>query len=165
MAHSLNLSKVGRSNGLHSAAEEAVIQQALIAAEQARITTEQKLAELTDQVTRYKIALAPHKKLPEDVLREIFNLVCHDQILSLEDEDENNDVIQLSHVCSAWRRVALNIPRLWADVNICLCDKNKDVKYKEDCNVRLVQLWPVEVPCPDRSMPNALSSTPSKLLR
>ncbi|KAF8624013.1 hypothetical protein AX14_011840 [Amanita brunnescens Koide BX004] len=102
MAHSLNLSKVGRSNGLHSAAEEAVIQQALIAAEQARITTEQKLAELTDQVTRYKIALAPHKKLPEDVLREIFNLVCHDQILSLEDEDENSDVIQLSHVCSAW---------------------------------------------------------------
>ena len=50
MAHSLDLSKVGLSNtSSHSAVEEAVIQQALITAEQACIATEQKLAKLTVQ--------------------------------------------------------------------------------------------------------------------
>ena len=79
MADSLNLSKVGLSNSSYSAAEEALIQQVLIATErpciiakQARIAAEEKLAELIEQVARYKIALAPHKRLPEDVLREIF---------------------------------------------------------------------------------------------
>ena len=153
MADSLNLSKVGLSNSSYSAAEEALIQQALIAterpciiAEQARIAAEEKLAELIEQVARYKIALAPHKRLPEDLLREIFNFVCHGQILYLDRGNRHNVIIRLSRVCSAWRRIALNMPHLWADVNIYIYwirdVESDDVKaHNEDCNLRLARLW------------------------
>lgn len=142
MANSLKLSTVGRSNELYSAEEEALIRHALITAERARIAAEQQLVKLREQVARYNIALAPHKKLPEDVLRHIFNLSCQDETLYLIDENVGSaTVIQLSRVCSAWRSVALNMPHLWADVNLDYSVIGYNDKLCNHSPIDLARLW------------------------
>lgn len=65
-----------------------------------------QLAQLDEQIVRFRIAVAPHKKLPEDVLRYIFALSC---------ADESNAALVLSQVCSTWRRLVLDIPLLFQE--------------------------------------------------
>ena len=65
-----------------------------------------QLAQLDEQIVRFRIAVAPHKKLPEDVLRYIFTLSC---------ADEPKASLVLSQVCSAWRRLASDIPLLFQE--------------------------------------------------
>ena len=86
--------------------DEKSIRRSLAAVEKKiRIYTKQ-LAQLDKQVVRFRIAVAPHKRLPEDVLRHIFTLSC-------ADSRESSTALVLSQVCSAWRRLVLDIPPLY----------------------------------------------------
>ncbi|KAJ7114852.1 hypothetical protein C8R44DRAFT_225207 [Mycena epipterygia] len=72
----------------------------------------------------YRVALAPHKMLPVDILREIFlcaiqgsspdlNSIVYPQIAMQLDIR-----LVLSRVCSHWRSVAFDAVKLWSDVRV-----------------------------------------------
>jgi hypothetical protein len=73
------------------------------------------------RVAKFHAALAPHKKLPPEILAEIFLLSCHGDNLRLS--------LQTMHwcraftqVCKRWRQVALNDPRLWNNITLKMID-------------------------------------------
>ncbi|KAJ7144194.1 hypothetical protein C8R44DRAFT_846132 [Mycena epipterygia] len=79
---------------------------------------------LLSAVEVYRVALAPHKLLPIDVLREIFlsaarplpanlNLVVSSHFGLLSEIR-----LVLCQICSHWRSIALETPELWSDVRI-----------------------------------------------
>ncbi|KAF8624595.1 hypothetical protein AX17_007088 [Amanita inopinata Kibby_2008] len=68
----------------------------------------------------YKAAVAPHKRLPEDILRKTFILCAHAygtvQIPLRSNPCGTPMQLVLSHVCSLWRQIALSTGELWSDV-------------------------------------------------
>lgn len=73
------------------------------------------LSKLTTLISRYHIALAPHKKLPREMLQHIFHYVFvgyRESGPSLQ-----NAPLLLCRICSAWRRTALCMPELWKDLH------------------------------------------------
>lgn len=72
---------------------------------------------LLNQIEFYTIALAPHKQLPPEILREIF-LFCVDDTPSLPPV-KNRAPLLLCHISSTWRAVAMKTPQLWKDVFLC----------------------------------------------
>ena len=90
-----------------STEEEAFNKQALVA---------EGRNQLNEEITSYETAqaLAPHvTELPEDVLRIIFDLTCHlepDARLTIR----THPAMILSYVCSAWRRIILEMPHVWS---------------------------------------------------
>ncbi|SJL12576.1 uncharacterized protein ARMOST_16004 [Armillaria ostoyae] len=68
------------------------------------------------ELTNYRSLIAPVRRLPNEILSEIFSLTCTDMSDSI-------DAIKgppwvLSHVCSLWRSICLSSPRLWSTVAI-----------------------------------------------
>ena len=125
----LATSDIGSSNRTYSDNETLAIQSVLRDAEQL-LEEPRRLHELID---RCKVALAPHRKLPEDVLRCIF-------VLHVEPRQEIHipfkrfsgklvipAAMVLTHVCSLWRRIALSSPGLWN--NIILEIDNRDRSF------------------------------------
>ncbi|KAF8338623.1 hypothetical protein F5887DRAFT_505476 [Amanita rubescens] len=110
----VDLSSIGRTNRIYSEEEEAYIRNILLASRQQK-------EELVDLIDRCEVALAPHKKLPPDVLRSIFHACNETRVefpLSMLDTDLR--LFHITHVCSAWRQLALETPALWSDVGIHL---------------------------------------------
>lgn len=73
------------------------------------------LSKLAALINRYRIALAPHKKLPREMLQHIFHCVslgCNMSGPSLHDAP-----LLLGRVCSTWRRTVLGMPELWKDLH------------------------------------------------
>ncbi|KAF8328744.1 hypothetical protein F5887DRAFT_1186129 [Amanita rubescens] len=74
------------------------------------------VAEHNEEIARYETAqaLASHiTELPEDVLRIIFDLVCQLEPgarLTIR----THPAMILSYVCSAWRHIILEMPRVWS---------------------------------------------------
>ncbi|KIL66442.1 hypothetical protein M378DRAFT_103501, partial [Amanita muscaria Koide BX008] len=66
------------------------------------------------QIQRLDIALAPHNKLPFEILLRIFELCC-DKPAQIPAQ---NGIYTISHVCSLWRQIALSTPGFWANVSI-----------------------------------------------
>jgi hypothetical protein len=71
---------------------------------------------LADEIQEHTQLLAPFRRYPDDILREIF-LAClpynHNAIMSPEEPP-----LLLGRVCSRWRSVAYSTPRLWATLHI-----------------------------------------------
>jgi len=148
--HPLDLSKVGLTNELYSTEQEGLIRRALIAAEQQPLN-----AELAEQITRYREALAPHKKLSEDVLRHIFTLACDDSDVAVLDPATANTqaAVKLSYVCSAWRRLALEIPRLWVQIKLEMQHSRRaDIIDKNDRKIQLAEIWLARGGCLPRAL-------------
>lgn len=77
-------------------------------------------------------ALPSHyTEFPEDVLRFIFDLVCrlmpHSKILILV-----SPLLTLSHVCSTWRRIILDMPQLWARIPFFIGLRTEDLCPRSD---------------------------------
>ena len=108
----LAASDVGRSNRIYSEDEIIAIQSVMQNAEQL-LEERRRLYEL---VSRCKVALAPHRKLPEDVLRYIFALHVQEGMQVPLTRCSGQFVIPaavvLTHVCCLWRRIALSSPEL-----------------------------------------------------
>ncbi|KAJ6596249.1 hypothetical protein DFH09DRAFT_1024107 [Mycena vulgaris] len=68
----------------------------------------------------YRAALAPHKLLNVDSLREIFLSVARSTISELPQSGHPDVRLTISHVCSGWRSVALDMPELWSNVRVRL---------------------------------------------
>ncbi|KAJ7189113.1 hypothetical protein C8R46DRAFT_34916 [Mycena filopes] len=66
---------------------------------------------LARHVDRYKSMVAPVRRLPPELLMEIFELCGHPRGADL-------NLLALSQVCSHWRRVAVGTPGLWSHVDV-----------------------------------------------
>ncbi|KAK2461322.1 hypothetical protein APHAL10511_006849 [Amanita phalloides] len=63
--------------------------------------------------------MAPHKKLPEDMIRCIFACVAQDRAIHFTYyRDDVPPQVVLSRVCSAWRQIALDMGSLWSCVTV-----------------------------------------------
>jgi hypothetical protein len=75
--------------------------------------------ELTAKITECRISLAPHKKLPPEILGRIFQYCIADKTVIPPLLHENlGDLLHLCHICSLWRRVALGTPTLWSRISV-----------------------------------------------
>lgn len=73
---------------------------------------------LLDQISIYRIALAPHKKLPSELLSRIF---LHRFAKPIKIHSKGFAALwQLCQVCVHWREVALRTPGLWTNASIVL---------------------------------------------
>jgi hypothetical protein len=72
-----------------------------------------KRVHLTNRIGECMVVLAPHKKLPPEILSRIFTfLVSPPAFLPLIDKSSNVR-LRLTQICSAWRRIAFATPQLW----------------------------------------------------
>ncbi|KAJ7086333.1 hypothetical protein B0H15DRAFT_801539 [Mycena belliarum] len=71
-----------------------------------------------DYIAAHEALLSPARRLPQDVLQEMF-LAClpttRDAVMSAREAP-----LLLCRICSAWRAIALSIPALWASLHMPL---------------------------------------------
>lgn len=109
-------------------------------------TTIRSLLETLDDLTRKRDALhsfkaeheailSPIRRLPSELLADVFKKCCwrDEDTHHLESMDIEFAPLLLTRVCSGWRKVALTIPSLWADIKVHRWVTNK--------NFLLWQLW------------------------
>ncbi|KAJ7726429.1 hypothetical protein DFH07DRAFT_852755 [Mycena maculata] len=65
---------------------------------------------------RISLTVAPHKKLPPELLAEIF-LFCSTSPAVLPPKADD-PLLALGQVCRAWRELALQVPELWATISV-----------------------------------------------
>ncbi|KAJ6477422.1 hypothetical protein C8R47DRAFT_1140478 [Mycena vitilis] len=73
------------------------------------------LAELSAQVQLLRATVSPIRRIPPEVLQEIF-LACLPTTQSVMHPREAP--VLLCHVCGAWRAVALAFPQLWTSLHV-----------------------------------------------
>ncbi|KAJ7472633.1 hypothetical protein FB451DRAFT_1367550 [Mycena latifolia] len=75
-----------------------------------------KRAHLTEFIDAHLALVSPARRLPEDVVAEIFTAALPSDRNAVMSGAESP--LLLCHVCRAWRRLALSTPRLWATLHI-----------------------------------------------
>ncbi|KDN47191.1 hypothetical protein RSAG8_03670, partial [Rhizoctonia solani AG-8 WAC10335] len=76
-----------------------------------------------------RAAPSPVSSLPPEILIQVFHLVCNDQsspcsiVAELYSWEENSrpfwkPPVTLSHVCSHWRQLAVNLPSIWSHIDL-----------------------------------------------
>jgi hypothetical protein len=73
------------------------------------------ISNLAALIGRYHIALAPHKKLPREMLQHIFHYVSLG--CNMSDPSLHDAPLLLGRVCSTWRRTVLGMPELWKNLH------------------------------------------------
>ncbi|KAJ7094732.1 hypothetical protein B0H15DRAFT_830689 [Mycena belliarum] len=77
------------------------------------------------QVISLRVALAPCKKLPAELLAEVFLFcIAHPTVLP---PTSHEPLLVLTQVCSGWRELALQTPQLWASISVSLTSEDTDV--------------------------------------
>ncbi|KAJ7728880.1 hypothetical protein B0H16DRAFT_1470269 [Mycena metata] len=78
----------------------------------------------TRHILRCEFALAPIRRIPPEVLSQIF--LCYSDLLGDSHDclDVAHGVWLLGHICSHWRAVALSTPELWTSCNFS-CRRGK----------------------------------------
>jgi hypothetical protein len=98
-----------------------------------------KRARLVNQIDRCRIAVAPHKCLPPELIGQIF-LRCVEGPAVLPLADGKNDTrLVITQICSAWRSIAFNVAELW-DVDFDFLDSTRLLPESLGC-VDLVTSW------------------------
>lgn len=64
------------------------------------------------QIHTYEAALSPCRRLPPELVSEVFLYAQHNYIVRPANS------LRLSQICSAWRETAVNIPGLWTNISI-----------------------------------------------
>ncbi|KAJ7167010.1 hypothetical protein C8R46DRAFT_1351205 [Mycena filopes] len=104
---------------------------------------ESRRLELHRVLRIYRRALAPHKTLPVEILREIFGFCGGtanlNDIAALQSKDIRP---ALCGVCSRWRAVALATPELWSDVRVNLGDVRVNLGHRNPAQLlTALNLW------------------------
>ena len=120
----VDLASIGRTNRVYSDEEGAYIRNILLVARQQK-------EEIVDLIGRCEVALAPHKKLPPDVLRSIFHFSSETRAeFPLSKGGVGLRLLRITHVCSAWRQLAFEMPALWSDLSIYLSSADRSRHHK-----------------------------------
>ncbi|KAF8073299.1 hypothetical protein FPV67DRAFT_1409700 [Lyophyllum atratum] len=77
-----------------------------------------KREEVAERLSRFRFAAAPYKRLPIEILSEIFVRTLDHYSVDFPPANYSAAPWVLQQICSSWRRVALNEPRLWNDLTI-----------------------------------------------
>ena len=124
----VDVSSIGQTNRPHSEQEQLYIRNVLLAAEfllqSGSVNGDLRRREETvDLIGRCNIALAPHKRLPPDVLQSIFHF-CGTRVQFPLKSKQGQDLrlLHITHVCFAWRQLALEMPALWSKISIYLSE-------------------------------------------
>lgn len=64
-------------------------------------------------IAAWKVVLSPVRHIPCEILGEIFAFCVDVADGTKSTDDPRESPILMSHICSRWRDVALNTPRLW----------------------------------------------------
>lgn len=78
-------------------------------------------ARFAERIEAYKSTLSPIRRLPPEILAEIFILCYASHTFRLPPSMNSNPSatpLTLIHTCSRWRAIALGLPRLWTDVTL-----------------------------------------------
>ncbi|KAM6490399.1 hypothetical protein JOM56_014163 [Amanita muscaria] len=118
-----DLSKIGRTNLYYPDEERRLIHEAICRTEEAlqrvraekRALTPQEDA-LQSDLERCLSAHAAIKRLPDNVLCNIFESYCQDASPVNIPLFRVPPQITISHVCSAWRQLVLDIPAFWCSI-------------------------------------------------
>ncbi|KIL66451.1 hypothetical protein M378DRAFT_160913 [Amanita muscaria Koide BX008] len=89
---------------------------------------------LDDKIKGYSTAFSPHNKLPPEILRHIFKCCVHEKQVEVIPITYKGGAYTISHVCSAWRRIALETPELWTGVSLQLTKENEK-------QIRVARQW------------------------
>ncbi|KAJ7601180.1 hypothetical protein C8J56DRAFT_912353 [Mycena floridula] len=119
----VNVPELLASSSIPTEAERAHLNQLLDAsnAEISRLTAAihklvQEREALEQNVASYKIILAPIRRLPEDMLREIFvHCLPANKAAATVITDAP---LLLGRICHSWRELALSTPALWASIHV-----------------------------------------------
>ncbi|KAK7048061.1 hypothetical protein R3P38DRAFT_3307022 [Favolaschia claudopus] len=71
---------------------------------------------LKEPIDAHKALISPVRRLPEDILEEIFSSCLPSNHNALMDSAEAP--LLLGRICRVWRRVAYSTPRLWSSIHI-----------------------------------------------
>ncbi|KAF8172440.1 hypothetical protein BJ912DRAFT_1148157 [Pholiota molesta] len=93
-----------------------VLEDGISAAELHVRNLRQEREDLLQQIDKYRTLTSPVRRLPPDVLREIFIACLPDDRNPTMGCDEAPVV--LTRVCASWRSIAMNEARLWAALHI-----------------------------------------------
>ncbi|RDB16388.1 hypothetical protein Hypma_002947 [Hypsizygus marmoreus] len=74
--------------------------------------------EAAARAEKIRIAIAPHKRVPPEILAEIFAHTVEGESLTLPLRAQYSWPWPLRSVCSLWRRVAISERRLWSSIEI-----------------------------------------------
>ncbi|KAF8059241.1 hypothetical protein FPV67DRAFT_461955 [Lyophyllum atratum] len=77
-----------------------------------------KREEVAERLSRFRFAVAPYKRLPVEVLSDIFVRTLNGYPVAFPPANDSDSPWVLRQICSSWRQVALNEPRLWNNFRI-----------------------------------------------
>ncbi|KAF9062659.1 hypothetical protein BDP27DRAFT_1182301, partial [Rhodocollybia butyracea] len=76
----------------------------------------QEKKRLKRYATQLRSLNSPVRKVPDDILRHIFNNSCDSMNSSQALDLKSKPAMVISSVCSRWRRNALSMPALWSRI-------------------------------------------------
>ncbi|KAJ7654328.1 hypothetical protein B0H17DRAFT_864853, partial [Mycena rosella] len=74
-----------------------------------------KRDELTEFIDSHLALVSPARRLPDDIIREIFTATLPSDHQPKMTSRESP--LLISRICSGWRSLALSMPRLWASLH------------------------------------------------
>ncbi|KAF8632000.1 hypothetical protein AX17_004945 [Amanita inopinata Kibby_2008] len=80
----------------------------------------QQRDDMRNHIRRCEAALAPYKHLPKELIQKIFLLSSDDPVSFPLAHKSIPLQLTISHVCSSWRRIALDTPELWSSIELKL---------------------------------------------
>ncbi|KAK7439831.1 hypothetical protein VKT23_017403 [Stygiomarasmius scandens] len=95
-------------------------------------TLKRQRDELQTYRDRQSSFISPVRKLPVEILANIFSLCCDSGLVI--DKEISAPALTLSHTCSFWRRVTLSRPELWSTLSVDLH------KFRSGAEARLHEL-------------------------
>ncbi|KAF9457309.1 hypothetical protein BDZ94DRAFT_1326368 [Collybia nuda] len=85
---------------------------------------------------RYRAAIAPHKLLPEELIREVLLWAITDPVAIPAEAGLRNTRMSISQVCSAWRSILTTTPELWKDFAVSYTTQASELRA-----TRLANHW------------------------
>lgn len=133
------LSKV-RSNQFHAESQRSQLNELVSNAEKDLLKYEETIARLNEmmvtlenerrnlnrQVYFAKSLMAPIRKLPPEILRQIF--IAHGDTNSIDSSGCDVPGLKVASICSHWRAIALDTTALWTDISLVI---GKETHYNQ----------------------------------
>jgi hypothetical protein len=136
--------RLGRTNDLSSDEHAAELRQRLPALEEElhRLDLDISLLlvkrkHIVRQINRCEVALAPQKRLPPELIGKLFSLCVEGPAIVPLTKGAKDSRLTMTQICSAWRTIAFNVPKLLNDVEVDL----DFIRPKSLSFVDLVATW------------------------
>lgn len=148
MFRSNSCPSVEASSGIKSLIEEhehqlATIQDQVEHLKKRLADMEHRQVQTKDTLVKLHATLAPIKRLPPELLSEIFEQcldVGNPRVLFSMTARNKEAPLLLGYVCRSWRAIAHATPRLWRDMFVNVCDGRYSDKLRRDA-LPVLQTW------------------------